>query len=387
MDYTVLFFLLVLTTTQATSLHHRCNSDVYSSASGMADPQQLTTLQYCLIDNCTIIRIDTGQQLDIVYTAQSHLVVTPTDGQTSLLISRNDPELFCSTTHNAHFFSQVIRMFMLILPILASGYIAVVHLIFKELRSTFGKMLAFYSIGIAFANANIFGLTITHYNIAVHSTMPCYLFFFVFMQSIMVSEGFATCIIAYLAYIMRHSYKGRKLTRELDKKLYKYSIVYVLGLLLLFNIFIMSYDFGTDAYKHVILPDGHCSFINPTEYNTIEIAHAHNTLNKALQFILIMMYFIYYYKLNKMLTMVRSMVANTDQQQNQLFFKIAVTMGATIGISEFIFIYNRFAGHIVTGIIGAFALLVQQCVIVILMMCSRNVLQLCKERFSTTGSS
>ena len=84
MDYSVLFFLLILTITQTTSLHYHCNSDVYSSASGMADLQQLTTLQYCLINNCTIIRNDTGQQLDIVYTTQSHLVVTPTDGQTSV---------------------------------------------------------------------------------------------------------------------------------------------------------------------------------------------------------------------------------------------------------------------------------------------------------------
>ena len=88
-----MFLLLILTTTtttHTTSLHHHCNySDVYSLASGMADLQQFTTLQYCLIDNCTIMRIDTGQQLDIVYTTQNLLLVTPTDGQTSMLISKN----------------------------------------------------------------------------------------------------------------------------------------------------------------------------------------------------------------------------------------------------------------------------------------------------------
>ena len=108
MSYIVLFFLLILTTTQATSLHH-CNSDV---ASGMADLQQLTTLQHCLIDNCTIIRIDTGQQLDIVYTTQSHLVVTPTDAQTSMFISKNDPELFCSTSNTTNNFAIIIQVSM-----------------------------------------------------------------------------------------------------------------------------------------------------------------------------------------------------------------------------------------------------------------------------------
>ena len=391
MDHSVPLALLILTITQTTSFHHHCNSDVYSSASGMADPQQLTTLQYCLIDNCTIIRIDTRQQLDIVYTTQSQLVVTPTDGQTSLLISKNDPELFCSTTHNANndgdFFSHIIKIFILILRISVSGYIAVVHLMFKELRSTFGKLLALHSIGIVSANANIFGLTITHYNIAVHSTTLCYLFFFLFMQSQIVFEGFATCTIAYLAYIMRHSYKGRELTVKLNKKLYKYSIMYVLGLLLLFNIFIVSYDFGTGTYKHVILPNGHCDFVSSTEYDTKQIVHANTTLNKVIQIIMIVVYFVYYYKLNKMLKMARSMVVNTDQQQNRLFFKIAVTMGATIGISEIIFVFNWLAGRIFTvAIIGALGLFIQQCVIVILIMCSRNVPQLCKERFCTIGT-
>ena len=166
MDYTVLFFLFILTTTETTSLHHHCNSDVYSSASGMADLQQLTTLKYCLIDNCTIIRIDTGQQLDIVYTIQSHLVVTPTDGQTSMLISKNDPELFCSTpiiTDNS-ITTQVIGLIVATLIALVSGYIAMVHVIFKELRTTFGKLMMLYYIAKIGQCFNVMALSITYHN-------------------------------------------------------------------------------------------------------------------------------------------------------------------------------------------------------------------------------
>ena len=78
----------------------------------MADPQQLTTLQYCLIDNCTIIRIDTEQQLDIVCTTQSHLVVTPADGQTSMFISKNDPKPFCFTPYTTDNFAIIIQISM-----------------------------------------------------------------------------------------------------------------------------------------------------------------------------------------------------------------------------------------------------------------------------------
>ena len=389
MDYSVLLLILILTTTQTTSLHHHCNSDAYSSASGMADLQQPITLQYCLIDNCTIIRIDTGQQLDIVYTTQSHLVVTPTDGQTSLLISKNDPELFCSTPDTGYNTNQQIAIIAtLTFSALLSGYIAVVHLMFKQLRSTFGKLLIIYNIAIASVCIDSIVISITHYNIAVDSIIPCYLLWFLHMESIMSWEGSATCIIAYLAYIMRHSYKCREVTKELNKKLYKYSIVYVLGSLLLFTIFIVSYDFGTGAFKLVILPNGHCDFVVQLKYNTTKIVLAYAILNKIIQIILLVIYFVYYYKLNRMLKMVHDMVANGNQQQNRLFLKIAITMGVTIGIANFIFMYNRFISQTaILGMVGILSLFTQQCVIVILILCSKNVSRLCKERFCTAGTS
>ena len=79
-------------------------SDVQSPASGSGhntDLSQVTTLQYCIIDNCTIMRIDTGQQLDIVYTTESLLIVTPKDGHTSVKIAKTDDELSCLEYPNA----------------------------------------------------------------------------------------------------------------------------------------------------------------------------------------------------------------------------------------------------------------------------------------------
>ena len=47
-------------------------------ASGDDHLQQVTTLQYCLLDNCTIMMIETGKELDIVYTTDSLIVTIPT---------------------------------------------------------------------------------------------------------------------------------------------------------------------------------------------------------------------------------------------------------------------------------------------------------------------
>ena len=150
----------------------------------------------------------------------------------------------------------------------------------------------------------------------------------------------------------------------------------------------MSYDFGIGSFKHVILPNGHCEFVVQQNYDTIRIAFAYNSLSKVIQIVLLVVYFVYYYKLNKMLKMVHDMIANSDQQQNRLFLKIAITMGVTTGMSGFIFIYNRFVSNTtIVGIVGVLSLLTQQCVIAILIMCSKKLPRLCKERFCTTRTS
>jgi len=233
----------------------------------MADLQQLTTLQYCLTDNRTIIRYDTGQQLDIVYTTQFHLVVTPTDGQTStMFISKNDPEVLCSNpnTTDGSAIVQAIGLVVLTLITFTSGYIVVVHIMFKKLCSTFGKLLMLYNIAKVCQSFVGFTLSITHHNIALYSVMPCYAFYFLYMQSVVVGETFATCILAYLAYLMHESYRCREVKKQNKQRFYKHSAKYVLGLLLLFNIIIASYDFGTGTYKYMLLPNGHCSYFVQT---------------------------------------------------------------------------------------------------------------------------
>ena len=385
MDYTALFLVIILTTPQTTTLHHHCNSDVFSPVSGL---QELTTLQYCLIDNCTIIRNDTGQQLDIVYTTQSHLAVTPTDGQTStMLISKNDPELFCSpldTTDDDN--ASIIRVVTLLLSSLLSGYIAVLILLFKELRNTFGKLMMIYNLASSLASF-ILIFIITQYSIVVHSIAPCYLIYFVFMQSSMVHEGSATCITAYFAYVMRQSCKCIEVTKVHNKQFYKDSMKYIFGSLFLLDILIFSYDFGTATFQHVVLPNGHCSFYKQNKYDTVNIVHAYNALNKIIQIILLVVYFVYHYKLNKMFKMLRISATNVDHQQNQLIFKLAITMAAIMGISQIFFAYNRLISPINVWIVGGLSVFIQHSATLILFTSSKKVLRLCKERFCTTGTS
>ena len=72
----LLIAILTVASTGAAPIYY---SDVQSPASGShnADLSQVMSLQYCIIDNCAIMKIDTGEQLNIVYPTESLLIVTP----------------------------------------------------------------------------------------------------------------------------------------------------------------------------------------------------------------------------------------------------------------------------------------------------------------------
>ena len=385
MDYTVLFFLAILTVTETTLIRHHCNSDVHSPASGMADLNQPTALQYCLIDNCTIMSIDTGQQLDILYTTESLLVVTPTDGHTSMIISKKELEPICFTPDTTTEDTTIIQVIGIIIPSFIAfvcGYIAVVHMIFKELRNTFGKLMLIYSTVLVLQCIDVLALNITHHSIAVHSTMVCYLLNVSFMLLTVFSEVCATSFVAYLAYIMRLSYQMRQRTKEIDRRFFKYSIFHILGLLLLFGIFVVGYDFGTGTYKHTLLPNGHCSFLVQSEYNTIIANQTFTYINEFIQTLLLVAYFVYYFKLKKMLTQVPDM-ANTATRHDRLFFKIAITMIATLGISQVLLASSWYFDSEITLRIAGLFFFIQQCVFMSFYMCTKRMSRLCKKKFCT----
>ena len=161
----------------ATPLYTGC-SDVQSPASGSGhntDLSQVTTLQYCIIDNCTIMRIDTGQQLDIVYTTESLLIVTPKDAHTSMVTAKIDDELPCLRYPNTTAHVQVIiQITICSLIAMVSAYILIVQLLLKRFHALFGKLLIFYNLSMLRALGVVVTIILTHYYITVNSQAICY---------------------------------------------------------------------------------------------------------------------------------------------------------------------------------------------------------------------
>ena len=151
----------------------------------------------------------------------------------------------------------------------------------------------------------------------------------------------------------------------------------------------ISYDVGTGTYRRVILSNGHCSFIPTPPYNTSSIGYANIFFNRVLQIILVIVYFTYYYKVQNSLKLIRSMaIATSRKQKDRFYLKLGVVMAATMGISKFFYALDAFIEHSDwLLLIGTFFLFIQQALVMILLICSKKMARLCKERFCITKTS
>ena len=358
-------------------------SDGQSPAGGSGhntDLSQVTALQYCIIDNCTIMRIDTGQQLDIIYTTESLLIVTPKDVHTSMVIAKLVDELLCLRYPNTMAHGKVIFPLVISSLITAvSAYILIVQLLFKKFHTLFGKLLIFYNLGLICANGGVAAIILTHHYITVDSQTICYAIMLTYRLTFTSSEIFATDLLSFLAYIM---YRCYHLKSEISKKtsqflLRCYTAYAVFALTLLFFVTI-AYDWSTGNGKYTILANGHCNNIDYSTYNTLYFSNSIIGINKFLQIIMFSAYLVYYYKFN-----LNVRAAQVSLQYDRHLIKIAIAMGASIGLSYFIFTISVILGVTRIALMtGSILLLIQQIVIMTSYISTKKIFGLCKEYFS-----
>ena len=380
-------FLLVLFTTSKTvsTSSHSCNSSTQLSASGddmdMTNVSQLaTSLQYCMIDNCTIKRTDTGEELEIFHTTESLLVVVPTDGRTSEIVLLLDNEVPCSPVPTDNGLMMVVAQvtFFLLLGS-TSAYIIVVHLLFAELRTKFGKTLMVYNALLfmtqVFATISI----IMHRVVAVDSQVVCQTVVNILMFLTMSRESYATCILFHCTLIMYYSYKCRS---DIPKKLFLFYNCFVFGVLAIFATIVIGYDLYSGNGKQTVLPDGYCVFFTNQRYRTLRVRDFQHSCNKIAQMSMFVIFLILYYKHHK-----TSKVADTNSVSTRVskqLIRIAIAMGATIGLARIVWTATSvFAPTYVyiSTFAGLLLFVFQQCTIMVSFVCTQKMSRLCRERF------
>ena len=266
--YSLLLITILTVTSGATPLN--C-SDVQSTASGSGntDLSQVTTLQYCIIDNCTIMSIDTEQQLDIVYTTESLLIVTSKDNHTSVVITKVDDELLCleyqnttngsehTTDDSEHTIYEIINI---VIIITVSACIVIIHLLFRDLRtSLFGKLLMFYNFALVTSRCTFLSLQLMHYWITVNSQIICHIATIMFVSSFPCVESFATNILTHSACLMYRCYHLRsEISKKRSNCLLRCYTAYAANTLALVFFVTIAYDWMTGNGKYTISASVHC---------------------------------------------------------------------------------------------------------------------------------
>ena len=381
MAYLSLLLIAILTVASgATPLY--C-SDVQSPASGSGhntDLSQVTTLQYCIIDNCTIMSIDTGQQLDIVYTTESLLIVTPKGGHTSTVVAKIDDELSCSTSQiitddiNLQFVWSLVNTLLILI---LSGLTLSIHLLLKGLHHLLGQLLMLYNLVWIFLCITIIIQMLLHYRLAVNSQILCHAIKLLIMIGTLNIEGLALCMFTHLVYVVYVTCKLRKISKSKVKYLRKCYIIYVLCMVGVFLCVALVYDIATGSGRFTLQPDGLCSPYIQKSYNTQFIMNIFVGINKALQMVMLSLYFIHFFKLYKLQGGLDPSVF-LDSQHNQELFKIALGMAASVITSQFFYILGAVVGSQIDSINGVL-LILHHLVIMTCLLCTKRKSQSCKE--------
>jgi len=379
----IVLFLAALTTSKVATSFPCSDQQPPSLSSGddsLPESQKVTTLQYCLVDNCTIMMIDTGEELDVVYTTDSLLVAIPTDGHTSVTISKLENELPCIVPSNKdehHIVIVVIFVAVTMLVTVMNVYVVVVHLMFKKLRDLMGKLLLLYCLLVAIMTVIT---QIIHLVLLPDKSLKaaCKLLSVIFVVNSAGFEALATCMLHCFAYIMYCSYKLYKIDEEDRKSLFRKYTVFVLGSAFFVFFLMMSYDLGLHQGAH-ILPNGvvDCNITQDFTSNIlIIIIYSH----KSIQFPTFLVYLYYKYKINKE---VQDPVILSSQEK--VLHKIAITMGVTIGIAHVLYMIHFITGSPLVLAVSYLLFCIQQCVIMSRYTCTKKMRVLCKEYFAKRG--
>ena len=370
----LLFIVTLTTVSKVTSLH--C-SDQQLLASGDDDLQQVTTLQYCLVDNCTIMMIDTGEELDIMYATDGLIITTPTDGRTPAVINKLETELPCTAVKSLsrdEIAFTIIWLGTSILLVLVDGYIAVVHLLFKQLHNLFGMLLLSYSLSMVWFSATTILLAPLHIK-GLYT--PCHYLTVLTLYQIVSFEVFAACILHHLAHSMYRTYKIKpKLSKAASKLRHNYYLSCWGSVMLMVLLLTVGHDVISNNATY-FLPNDDCEATNQLVLN---LSMTINTFIKTVQIAMFAVYLYYKYRLSKDFRVhdVEG-VCKLQSQKHQLNI-IAIAMGATVGVSQLILCLFIMIDLPLT-ILGLtfFLLFIEQCVIMTSLMCTKKMKGLCNE--------
>ena len=334
--------------------------------SGVDAAEEMITLQYCIIDNSTILKLDTGEQLDIIYTKDSILVVIINDSQTTIAIPRLYNEPVCNMNNfprdlEVSTLQYIFASVWTALILSITGYNIIKHLLYEEFHNLMGKLLMTYSFFLAVRTICFFMMLMLIHKFSINSNTVCLIIKLLLIATNIGYEATATCILVHCAYHFRKSYKMIPVNPREDKRLSRRYFGYIIGIITISLFMMLTYDLGTSISNGKF--NGHCSIRDPIYHTLLTIMYAVVTGNGLTQIAVFIVFLYYWYKMWKSRDI-------ADYQINKEIFLISVGMGATISTANFFYfaswINARVNGtglSVLVELIGSLMLVLQQFII------------------------
>ena len=234
-----------------------------------------------------------------------------------------------------------------------------------------------YSSTYAIASVSYFMIvTLVYYKFTIDYHRICQIIKIVFVVTDIGFEATATCILMHSAYLLWQCHRMKPVTHNEDKVVSKRYYGYVIGTMAISMFTILIYDLAINRGEFTEYCDDH----DPIFFTMVTIMQIASFINHLFQIALFIVYLYYWYK-------IRNGQDVTDQQINQQIFHIAVAMGATISIANFIFILdwiiaraNGAESSPIAQMTASLILLLQHCLIVGLLRWVKNVYKaVCKK--------
>ena len=219
---------------------------------------------------------------------------------------------------------------------IATAYVIIVQLLFKDHHKVFGKLLTFYNLTLVVTSTSTIALQLMHYWITANSQIICHTTTIITSLAFPATESYATNILTHSAYLMYRCYHLKsRISKKTSQFLYRCYTTYAAFTLVLLFFVIIAYDWRTGNGKYTILPNGHCFLWSSPSYNTWFFTIFIAVINKLLQMVTFSAFLVYHYKFNKNVH-----AAQVSLRYSRQLYRITIAMGATVGISHFIFIFG-----------------------------------------------
>jgi len=262
--------LFLIMSSVAVSVHNECPMIGNDFIEGN---QTREDVQYCLIDNCTIRRMDTSQEMEIVNVEDDSLVAVTTNNQT-ITIKILPDEDYCEDMLFGYSVEYVVLlvMKMVILLVLAvpSVYIIVLHLLKRELHySSIGKVLIVYNALLVVA-VLLYIFLLSFHTLFRTSAPMCQVIIYIRIYFLLCFEVSSTLTFVHIAHLMYHSHLGHfEIPSKWMRRLLAFYALVTFTIMIPMVVYLMLLDVFSGSGKEAVLESGHCVLPPGTTYSTL----------------------------------------------------------------------------------------------------------------------